>query len=837
VFTPPLNRLGESPISESNITEIGIRFKIAIVGSGPSGLSAAARAAELGISHVLLESEAAPANTTRKFQKGKHVMAEPSHLALRSTLAFSAGTRESVIDQWDDDIRNKKINLKLNAQVVAIHGEQGHFKIELASGESIHSEFIVIAVGLQGNIRKLPQGSSHALVQYQLDDPDEYINETIVIIGGGDAGVENALALKQKNHVILINKQEDFEKCCDENNGNIISAISKKEIQCRLDTTVSTIQATEGESFPLTVVANTPQGIEIIACNRVIARLGAEPPRDLLKRFGIQFQNNDEAALPLLKSSAESSISGMYVIGALAGYPLIKQAINQGYDVVERIMGRPIESLDDIALKEKLKQCFNLEPFETTEAGISHVKDLIPHFASLNTQLLSELLLKSNIIDTLPSDIVFERNDYSTSFFSVVEGEVGVYVDEDDIANAILGAGHFFGEMGLISGRRRSATIISQSRCKLLETPRRTMLKLLDASKDLSRILDEASLKRAIDSYLGLALSEPELDALASHAKLCHFKAGEILFKEGDKADGLYLIRRGSVTVSRIISGRDYTLSYVAAGNYVGEMALLSGKPRLATVRAAVKTEAILLETEHVSSLIERNQYLRSRLDDRYMVNSQNLEIQQSTSESSGHDSNKANNLISFLTEQGIGEATDVLLIDYSKCIRCDNCERTCADTHGGTSRLNRDAGPTYANIHVPTSCRHCEHPHCMKDCPPDAIRRSVNGEVYITDQCIGCGNCVKNCPYDVIQLASSQTTSRDKSLAGFLLGLSTGNWKTGHSDIADTPKLAVKCDMCKSLRDGPVCVRSCPTGAALRVSPEDFLNLAHQLGAEAINQ
>ena len=111
--------------------------------------------------------------------------------------------------------------------------------------------------------------------------------------------------------------------------------------------------------------------------------------------------------------------------------------------------------------------------------------------------------------------------------------------------------------------------------------------------------------------------------------------------------------------------------------------------------------------------------------------------------------------IISFLIAQGAGEATDILLIDESLCVRCDNCEKACAETHGGTSRLDREAGPTFASVHVPTSCRHCEHPHCMKDCPPDAIHRAPNGEVFIADNCIGCGNCERNCPYGVIHMAA----------------------------------------------------------------------------------
>ena len=69
------------------------RYKIGIIGSGPAGLSAAARAAELGISHVLLEAEEHLSNTIHKYQKGKHVMAEPRILPLRSPLAFDAGKR------------------------------------------------------------------------------------------------------------------------------------------------------------------------------------------------------------------------------------------------------------------------------------------------------------------------------------------------------------------------------------------------------------------------------------------------------------------------------------------------------------------------------------------------------------------------------------------------------------------------------------------------------------------------------------------------------------------------------------------------------------------------
>jgi Fe-S-cluster-containing hydrogenase component 2 len=179
--------------------------------------------------------------------------------------------------------------------------------------------------------------------------------------------------------------------------------------------------------------------------------------------------------------------------------------------------------------------------------------------------------------------------------------------------------------------------------------------------------------------------------------------------------------------------------------------------------------------------------------------------------------------LLTFLLEQGMGEATDMLLIDSSLCVRCGNCETACADTHGGTSRLNLGAGPTFAFIHVPTSCRHCENPQCMKDCPPDAIHRSANGEVFIENTCIGCGNCEQNCPYDVIKMAPDGPEPRKSNLLMDLLLGTTPRKLKAKGPQESAPHKAVKCDMCKGLAGGAACVRACPTGAAIRVSPERF--------------
>src|ERR687883_2120042 len=97
------------------------RYAIAIVGSGPGGLSAAARAAKRGASHILLERTPHFSDTIYKYQKRKHVMATPNHLPLRSDLGFAESSREAVLGTWDKGVADiGAVNIRFNAEVTGI---------------------------------------------------------------------------------------------------------------------------------------------------------------------------------------------------------------------------------------------------------------------------------------------------------------------------------------------------------------------------------------------------------------------------------------------------------------------------------------------------------------------------------------------------------------------------------------------------------------------------------------------------------------------------------------------------------------------------------------------
>ena len=783
-------------------------FEVAIVGAGPGGLSAAARAGQRRVPHVLLEASDKHANTIQQYQKRKHVMAEPSVLPLRSDMDFKAGMREDILDNWEQTIERANVNIRYKSEVTVIKGQRGNFQIGLKGGVVIRAKNVILSLGLQGNPRKLGvPGDDLHFIQTTLESAEDLKGESIVVVGAGDAAIENAVSLAANgNQVTLVNRRNEFARAKEGNVAKILRAIETEKLQCLYDTEVSRVESGNGR-MPGRIVLKTPNGPKAIDCHRIIARLGAVAPRKFVEAIGVEFVSPDVDALPRLSSQYESSVPGLYIIGALAGYPLIKQAMNQGYEVVEYMLGNAIQPSDHGILEKKLRA---LRFGKDVDGALSALQQRLRLFNETSALNLRELVLVSQIVTPKPGRPIFAKNDYSASIYNIIQGEVHLRAGPGQTLT--LRPGQFFGEMSLISGRPREVTAVAGRNCVLLESPDRAMKKMLRVEESVRNYIDRAATLRALKYFLMPYASPDTIHALSASAQIHRIKPNEPVFKEGDPVDRLYLLRSGSVTLSRHSNKEDVVVAYCAAGSYIDAMGSLSGKAaRTVTARATVATEAISIEHKQFAQVMARDPRLLEKVQ---------LERKEQVSQYTRMQAKpEAGQVLAFLMSHGVGEATNVLVIDESLCVGCDQCETACAATHHGLSRLDRKAGPSFFSLHLPTSCRHCEHPHCMKDCPPDAIHRQVNGEVFIDDTCIGCGNCEENCPYGVIQM------EKVKPRTSILV-------KMGVKRQAEIAKTAVKCDMCKDLKSGPACVNACPTGAAIRIHAEEVMNLAKRRAA-----
>jgi Fe-S-cluster-containing hydrogenase component 2/thioredoxin reductase len=783
-------------------------------------------------------------------------MAEPGFLDLRSDLRFAAGSREQILEAWQEDYQRVGVNIRLGAAVRSISGQRGDFRVQLADGGLVHAETIVLAIGLEGNPRKIgAPGDDSSAVQYQVDDPKAYRNETILVIGAGDAAIENALALSEQNDVVMINRGKEFSRAKDANLNAVLAAINdpKRRLDCFYDTRIKQIAERPGHSPPLTVTLETPSGEKTLDCHRLIARLGAEPPRRFVESIGIQFPNARPDAIPELSRRYESNVPGVFIIGSLAGYPLIKQALNQGYDVAEYVYGNNELKPADHQLIEW--QFCGIPFFRDPDEALQRFKAKVPMFRELNALAFRELIIESEISVAYrdgpeyadesrkvaaivarqssegrqpratrimrEGEAIYEPGEFGTSFFTIVNGTVTLQALDNSALSTQLTAGEFFGEMSLLSGRPRTERAIAGPACVLVETPRRTMVKLMNSNEEVRKGIDWVFVVRELQRHFAPSATFRELRTLAAGLAIKRFKAGETVFREGETGDSLFIVRSGGLTLTRKRADAEVMVAQIAAGSLAGEMALMGDPVRRDSAQATVASELIELNRAEFLLLARRSDAPLDTLQreaSRRVTDNARMQVQP-----------EAASLMGFLMAQGLGEATDVLVIDESLCIGCDNCEKACAETHDGISRLDRKSGASFAQVHIPIACRHCEQPHCMKDCPPNAIRRSPTGEVYINETCIGCGNCQKNCPYDVIRMVY-EAPKKPGLLAWLLTGAGPGIGEEADYRPTEAAKAkgkkAVKCDACISVEHGPACVKACPTGAAIRIGPERYVDL-----------
>ena len=632
------------------------RYQLVIIGSGPAGLSAGARAAARGLDYVVLERQDRFADTIQKYQRGKFVMATPDVLPLHadSAIAFAAGSREQVLDSWDQTIKGQEVRLRYGAEVARIEGQRGAFTITLRDGSAIEADQVVLAIGVQGNLRKLEvPGADLPLVQYQLDDPDEYAGETIVVVGAGDAAIENAVALAKQNRVIIVNRRAEFARAKTGNLNAIEKAIESGRIECVYNAAPERIE-------PDAIHLRTPDGTRSWRCDRIIARLGADPPRRFLEACGIAFAGSS-ALYPEVSVTYETNVPGLYAVGALAGYPLIKHCINQGYEVAETIAGHAVVPADEPLMQAKLA---GMPGRPSVAEALQEIKAKVPLFQGLTTLQLREFLLDSEVHVPAAGELIFERNGFGNTLFCIVSGTVQFELADDRNPDApprlaYSSEGDFFGEAGLVAGRRRAGTARAKTDCVLVELARRSAIKLLNSVPAARELFERTTIVRQLQRDLSAALTEADLERVLASAEIKQFPTGAKLIEEGAPDDrSVYLIRSGSVTVARKIDGKDVVLAYRPVGHIVGEMALLRKAPRRATVSAAIATETICIDGALFEELLEERPDLRATIE---------AVVLQKVAEEPGRERHQTwGGVTEFLVAQGAGEATDILLIDES---------------------------------------------------------------------------------------------------------------------------------------------------------------------------
>lgn len=213
-------------------------------------------------------------------------------------------------------------------------------------------------------------------------------------------------------------------------------------------------------------------------------------------------------------------------------------------------------------------------------------------FATCSGEELSDLIDVFQPRNVISGTVIIKEGDKGDEFYVMEKGTVNVFVGDTNVC--ALSAGSGFGEVALLYGCPRSATLRAKHDCKLWSIDRHSFRAITGQYKRKRMKIKIEFLKRVKlkDKVLGDVLSAETITAMASATRSDIFQKGEIIIKKGESGDIFYMIEKGFVDVF-IDEEAEEPVATLCSGQFFGETALLSDVVRSATCVA--KTDVVCL--------------------------------------------------------------------------------------------------------------------------------------------------------------------------------------------------------------------------------------------------
>lgn len=253
------------------------------------------------------------------------------------------------------------------------------------------------------------------------------------------------------------------------------------------------------------------------------------------------------------------------------------------------------------------------------EARIRSVLDKNMLFAFLDESQLKKLVYAMFQREHTQGDVIIKQGDEGDNFYLIEEGSCEVFIQkavgepEVKVMTCTPQDHNSFGELALMYNAPRAATVKAATSCKLWALDRlafKVIMMETASAKNSSRasFLNQVKIMETLNDMERRTIA----DAMISQ----QFNAGDIIIRQGDPGTGFYIVGSGTVACSRQASESSppEELCRLSTGEYFGEIALLTDRPRQATVTAVEPCEILCLSSKKfqrvmgpMSEVLKRN--------------------------------------------------------------------------------------------------------------------------------------------------------------------------------------------------------------------------------------
>jgi predicted acylesterase/phospholipase RssA/CRP-like cAMP-binding protein len=242
------------------------------------------------------------------------------------------------------------------------------------------------------------------------------------------------------------------------------------------------------------------------------------------------------------------------------------------------------------------------------------------------------------IIELKQNDVLFNQGDPGDSLYVLLAGMLGVRQRHDDGTETEidkLAPGAVVGELALLSGQQRTATVYTVNDCRVLRLTRRGFDQLSPAEKEALIDMEDTlmvrwqrlQLSKVLGNLFG-QLSANDLHMIQEQLEWYHLSNGDILFHQGDVSDGMYVVLNGRLRYTASDSqGKIVASSEVGSGETIGEFALITQEYRSATVFAVRETNLVKLTPDVFANFVRDRPQIMGHLT-RIIVERQQQNLQ-----------------------------------------------------------------------------------------------------------------------------------------------------------------------------------------------------------------
>lgn len=244
--------------------------------------------------------------------------------------------------------------------------------------------------------------------------------------------------------------------------------------------------------------------------------------------------------------------------------------------------------------------------------------DALGFLAPFPPEGVDEFIASLAVRRLAPGEALMRQDEPGGDLWLVLAGRLGIDWRVRAGAEAridAVGPGGVVGELALLTGRAHSANVVAAEETEVARLPHAAFDRLAaryPAALDqfLTRLLPRlrrVELDQALGELVGRR-DEAALLEIESRVDWVHLRGGETLFRQGDRGEDVYVVVNGRLRASVTdADGTTRTLDESGRGAAVGELALLTGEPRAATIVAVRDSDLVRLASDAYHEMVDRH--------------------------------------------------------------------------------------------------------------------------------------------------------------------------------------------------------------------------------------